>query len=205
MHDLLVRQLRKVFGDKPVEGEATETLLRAISDAYQAADENRKMMERSLYLASEELLERSRRLDQESADRQRLQLELGMVEQWRAIDQVTGSFAHEINTPAQFLSDSLQFLQRAFAEMGGSLVIYQQAADALAKHDISPEQTELLLAKIAGLQELVDMPFLQSEIPLALARCDQGLDRMMRVVRALKDSAKAIDQVRSKSSSVTTA
>lgn len=75
MHSLLARQLRRFFrGDSPTDPRTLE-LLAAISDAYQAADDDRKLLERTLALASQETEERYRALQQDIAARQRAESE----------------------------------------------------------------------------------------------------------------------------------
>ena len=56
MHSLLKRQLRRYLGDKPIPDECRE-FLNAVNDAYEASDQDRKMLERSLELSSQELLQ----------------------------------------------------------------------------------------------------------------------------------------------------
>ncbi len=56
MHSLLKRQLRRYFGDAPMSVEYRR-FLDAVNDAYEASDQDRKMLERSLELSSQELLQ----------------------------------------------------------------------------------------------------------------------------------------------------
>ncbi|MBL8911214.1 MAG: PAS domain S-box protein [Archangium sp.] len=75
MHSLLERQLRRFFrGDSPTDPRTVQ-LLAAISDAYQAFDDDRKLLERTLALASQETEERYRALQQDIAARQRAESE----------------------------------------------------------------------------------------------------------------------------------
>lgn len=61
LHRLLARQLRKAGKDEQFIQE-NEELVRSISDAYREADEERTMIERSLALTSEELLDKNSEL-----------------------------------------------------------------------------------------------------------------------------------------------
>lgn len=56
MHSLLKRQLRRHLGDKPIPDEFRE-FLNAVNDAYESSDQDRKMLERSLELSSQELFQ----------------------------------------------------------------------------------------------------------------------------------------------------
>jgi signal transduction histidine kinase len=159
MHPLLLRQLRKTLpGAQPPE--ALTELLAAVSEAYRAADEDRKQLERSLHLASEELVQRNERLERELEERKRLELELRLAEKMRAVGQLAAGIAHEINTPVQFIGDSVYFLGDACRDL------------------------------LAGCNEdTPDLPFLRDEIPRAISRCELGIDRVTKIVRALKELA----------------
>lgn len=62
MHRLLLRQLRRLDLDHQDLPETTQQLLRSISEAYDQADDDRRLLERSLELTSTELMQRNREL-----------------------------------------------------------------------------------------------------------------------------------------------
>jgi light-regulated signal transduction histidine kinase (bacteriophytochrome) len=70
VHKLLVRQLRRYLGIEREEDAPPELreLLRAVSTTYQQADEDRRMVERSLALTSQELNQRNEDLARSNAD-----------------------------------------------------------------------------------------------------------------------------------------
>jgi PAS domain S-box-containing protein len=57
MHSLLSRQLRRALGDSFSIPEEWQGLIGAVNDAYRAFDDDRSMLERSLELSSQELLQ----------------------------------------------------------------------------------------------------------------------------------------------------
>src|SRR5688572_29800552 len=168
MHPLLLRQLRKTLPGAQAQ-EALAELLAAVSEAYLAADEDRKQLERSLHLASEELVQRNERLERELEERKRLELELRLAEKMRAVGQLAAGIAHEINTPVQFIGDSVYFLSEACRELLAA-VDGAAAPDATSNDDL-------------------DLPFLREELPRAISRCELGIDRVTKIVRALKELA----------------
>ena len=58
MHRLVLRQLRRHFGDQGSVPEEWKAFLQEVSDAYVSADEDRLLVERSLDLTSQELTQR---------------------------------------------------------------------------------------------------------------------------------------------------
>ena len=179
MHPLLERQLSKAFPGQPREDEEFLRFVRAVDDAYGAADEDRKQLERSLYLASDELFERNGRLESELEERKRLEVELQLAEKLRAVGQLAAGIAHEINTPIQFIGDSLHFLREAFADIERLLEVYEMTSLA------SPDERGIA-ESIRSLIDEIDLPYLREEVPRAVARCGDGTERVARIVRALK-------------------
>ncbi|NUM71689.1 MAG: hypothetical protein HUU43_12640, partial [Ignavibacteriaceae bacterium] len=57
LHPLLLRQLRKNIGDLKYIPEELFPLLKTISESYEHYDEDRKLLERSLDLSSDELFQ----------------------------------------------------------------------------------------------------------------------------------------------------
>src|SRR3954462_4516968 len=119
MHKLLERQLKK-FGLLPVPA-ALEGFLATVDTAYHQADRDREMVERSLELASQELLERNRQLREDIERRKQLEIELAQAEKLRAVGQLASGIAHELNTPIQYVRDNVTFLERAFGKLAGQV------------------------------------------------------------------------------------
>src|SRR5438067_10437659 len=71
MHKLLVRQLKRHFGSIDSAPEEWRPLLEAVDTAYHEFDTDRSLLERSMELASQELLERNQRLREDITERQR--------------------------------------------------------------------------------------------------------------------------------------
>ncbi len=66
MNTVLERQLKKVFGSLENVPPGFEVLLKMVSDAYNHADEDRLLVERSLELSSRELGELNARIKKDA-------------------------------------------------------------------------------------------------------------------------------------------
>jgi len=72
---LLKRQIRKIFKDLDSVPAGTEQLLKAVSDAYDAFDVDRKLIERSFNLSSEEFISINKKLSMEIVERKMMEEE----------------------------------------------------------------------------------------------------------------------------------
>lgn len=88
-----------------------------------------------------------------------------------ALGTLAGGVAHEINTPAQYIQNNLEFLSDSFSGL----------VDAIRRHQIDPA------ARIDFDQDKID--FLIQEVPLAIDESIQGLERIAEIVRGIRKFA----------------
>jgi len=67
MNKLLERQIRKYLQDEDLCSENFQKFLHAVSEAYDASDEDREMMERAFDLSSSEIAEAQKKVEEERA------------------------------------------------------------------------------------------------------------------------------------------
>lgn len=193
MHKLLQRQLTKCFAAGPPTGEEFNRFVSAVDEAYAHADDARTSIERSLELMSNELLERNEQLQADLVEIKRLGLELRQAEKLRAVGQLAAGVAHEVNTPIQFVSDSLSFLKDAARDLGFLVVLGRELCCNVERG----ENARPALADLKRLLQEVDGPYLEREIPLAIERSLDGIARVSQIVVALKDFGRPDQRERS--------
>lgn len=116
------------------------------------------------------------------SEKKQLEIELRHAQKLESLGQMAAGVAHEINTPIQFVGDSLHFLRDAFEDLQGLLESFRSARDTWGKQEENGELAEASLR----LENEIDIEFIEAEAPGAFARAVKGLDRVAEIVRALK-------------------
>ena len=109
--------------------------------------------------------------------------ELRHSQKMESVGQLAAGIAHEINTPTQFVSDNIVFLDDAYRDL--SEVI--DFCSDLAQGKIVIEDMTVLQQQLNEKLEDADVEFLREEIPQAISQTREGLERVTRIVRAMKE------------------
>ena len=124
------------------------------------------------------------RLNKEMQERERIAIELRLAQKLESVGRLAAGIAHEINTPIQYVGDSVSFLQSAQAEIDCLLMAYRTAFDAVAAGESAAG-----LEGVEKARKSVDLEFLSTEIPKAFERTLEGVQRVADIVRAMKEFA----------------
>ena len=125
------------------------------------------------------------KLVEEMKERQRMVLELQLAQKLESVGRLAAGVAHEINTPIQYVGDSVHFLRSAYDDLNQLLDGWRHALEVLPD---SPVHNALRL-EIARLTEQCDVDFLRAEVPKAFERTFDGVERVTNIVKAMKEFA----------------
>ena len=88
-----------------------------------------------------------------------------------ALGTLAGGVAHEINTPAQYIQNNLEFLSDSFADLVGA--IDRKNPDEPARLNLDKDKID----------------FITEEVPMAIDESIQGLNRIAEIVRGIRKFA----------------
>jgi PAS domain S-box-containing protein len=111
-----------------------------------------------------------------------LESELRQAQKLESVGRLAASIAHEINTPIQFVRDSVQFVHDAMPDVTGVLDHHRRSTERAAAGE--PAQDLALAAQAAELD--ADMAYLSTQVPEALDLALDGLTRVATIVRSMK-------------------
>jgi PAS domain S-box-containing protein len=116
-------------------------------------------------------------------NRKALEDTLAQTEKLKSIGQLAAGIAHEINTPTQYVGDNTRFLQDAFQDIIQVLNSFEAFFEAAKTDGVSAD----LIQKIEEDIEEADVGYLIEEIPTAIDHTLQGVERIAKIVRAMKE------------------
>jgi|APLow6443716910_1056828.scaffolds.fasta_scaffold06741_3 PAS domain S-box-containing protein len=118
-------------------------------------------------------------------ERKMLEKQLAQAQKLRSIGQLASGIAHEINTPTQYVGDNIRFLKDAFEDLIGVLQGDEELLAAARGGVVSAE----LIRRLQDDRERADLEYLVSEVPVAIQHTLEGVERISKIVRAMKDFA----------------
>ena len=120
---------------------------------------------------------------QDVTERKVLESQLVQSQRLESIGQLATGIAHEINTPIQYVGDNTRFIQDSFIELEKLLEAYQEFLNNAKEKSISMNE----IAAVEDTLEVIDFEYLSEEIPTAIEQSLEGIDRVAKIVKAMKE------------------
>jgi signal transduction histidine kinase len=118
-------------------------------------------------------------------ERERMGLELQLAQKLESVGRLAAGIAHEINTPIQYVGDSVYFLRSAYDDFNSLLVDWQCSMDVLSE---APAHAALR-QQVRDAANKFDLDYHRAEIPKAFERTLDGVQRVTNIVNAMKEFA----------------
>jgi PAS domain S-box-containing protein len=117
------------------------------------------------------------------SERKALELQLQQAQKLESVGQLAAGIAHEINTPAQFVGDNIKFLEMATNDLLELQLKQGRLFEAVQNGNIDEEIIETVKEALVT----ADMGYLEEEIPKAVEQAHEGIARISKIVRAMKE------------------
>ncbi|MEQ1908565.1 MAG: ATP-binding protein [Vicinamibacterales bacterium] len=116
-----------------------------------------------------------------------MELELRQAQKLESVGRLAAGVAHEINTPIQFISDSMQFLKEATTAFSSVIQRYRTLAGAVVNGDSPAAAVAATNATDADVEQ--DIDYMLEHAPRAIERTLDGAERVSVIVRSMKEFA----------------
>ncbi|HHH76639.1 MAG TPA: response regulator [Phycisphaerae bacterium] len=112
-----------------------------------------------------------------------METQLAQSQKLEGIGQLAAGIAHEINTPMQYIGDNIAFLGESFANLAQLVQKYNQILAKISKGQVTAQDISELEATVSEM----DVEYLIEEIPNAIGQSIEGIERVTKIVRAMRD------------------
>ncbi len=116
-------------------------------------------------------------------EQKKLEDQLFHAQKMETVGRLAAGIAHEINTPIQYVHDNIDFMYDSF---GVFIELIKRLNRSLGskKEEITPDMKDIL-----DFQDENDFEFLIEEIPSSIEQSIEGIERVTKIVKAMKSFA----------------
>ena len=116
-------------------------------------------------------------------ERRAMEMQLNIAQKMESIGRLAAGIAHEVNTPTQFISDNTHFLTDSMGQFAAAITAFRDFVAKLPAGAVDPAA----LAALKQAEASAELDYLLEEIPRALQQTHEGIARIAKIVRSLKE------------------
>jgi signal transduction histidine kinase len=122
-------------------------------------------------------------------EQRRMENDLAQAQKLESVGRLAAGVAHEINTPVQFVSDSVLFVREAMDDLSGIVGKYRDLRNATQNAANNCPVVAAAAKAVEQAEDDADLDYILENAPVALDRARDGLGRVAAIVRSMKDFA----------------
>ena len=122
-------------------------------------------------------------------DQRRLENDLAQAQKLESVGRLAAGVAHEINTPVQFVSDSVSFVREAMDDLSQIVDKYRELRTATQADNDHGADVAAAAKAAEEAEDDADLDYILENAPVALDRARDGLGRVAAIVRSMKEFA----------------
>jgi len=200
LHILVKRQLKKYYSQDAETPEEWKPFINAISEAYEAFDSDRQLLEHSIELSSKELYESNQKmktmlqdLQKTNNDLKNMKMQLFHSEKMASIGQLAAGVAHEINNPVGFIESNIEVLEGYVKQFLSIINSVQELKKSKMKNDAG--SVEMAIEKIIEAEKKTEIEYIVNDLAGLFKETKDGVKRVKNIVADLRVFSRADDEV----------
>ena len=137
------------------------------------------------YISSVTDITERKKIEEEKAN---ILIQMSQTEKMASIGQLAAGVAHEINNPISFVTSNLNSLVEYFSDLMEFITLNDQLIKSLPRVQMHDDILNAL-DTIRDFSKTIDLDFLVEDIGELMRDCQDGLDRIKKIIIDLKDFA----------------